>query len=67
MLPALQQLHGQPACCAAAVETLKIFADDNVRTQPVLSEHMGALTRRGGSSACSEVRQRDILAIENGP
>src|SRR5712675_3581221 len=37
---------GNPLACAAAVETLKIFADDNVLARNrSLSEHMGRLAR----------------------
>ena len=37
---------GNPLCCAAAAETLKIFADDNVlERNRALSEHMGSLAR----------------------
>ena len=58
---------GNPLCCAAAVETLKIFADDNVLARNrSLSEHMGALTRDlEDHPHVAEVRQRGmILAIE---
>jgi len=58
---------GNPLCCAAAVETLKIFADDKVlERNRVLSEHMGSLARQlEDHPHVAEVRQRGmILAIE---
>src|SRR5438105_515769 len=58
---------GNPLCCAAAVETLKIFADDNVlERNRALSEHMGSLARElADHPHVAEVRQRGmILAIE---
>ena len=58
---------GNPLCCAAAVETLKIFADEKVlESNRVLSQQMEALTRDlEDHPHVAEVRQRGmILAIE---
>jgi adenosylmethionine-8-amino-7-oxononanoate aminotransferase len=58
---------GNPLACAAAVETLKIFADDAVLDRNrVLAEQMGRLTRDiQDHPHVAEVRQRGmILAIE---
>src|SRR3569833_3006995 len=58
---------GNPLCCAAAVETLKIFAEDNeLERNRALSEHMGSLARElEDHPHVAEVRQRGmILAIE---
>jgi adenosylmethionine-8-amino-7-oxononanoate aminotransferase len=58
---------GNPLACAAALETLRIFADENVVARNrELSEHMGALTADlRDHPHVAEVRQRGmILAIE---
>jgi adenosylmethionine-8-amino-7-oxononanoate aminotransferase len=58
---------GNPLACAAARETLRIFADENVVARNrELSEHMGALTADlRDHPHVAEVRQRGmILAIE---
>jgi len=58
---------GNPLACAAAVETLKIFADDDVLVRNrSLAEHMGKLARElEDHPHVAEVRQRGmILAIE---
>jgi adenosylmethionine-8-amino-7-oxononanoate aminotransferase len=58
---------GNPLACAAAVETLKIFADDAVLVRNrSLAEHMGRLARElEDHPHVAEVRQRGmILAIE---
>jgi adenosylmethionine-8-amino-7-oxononanoate aminotransferase len=58
---------GNPLACAAAVETLRIFADDDVLVRNrSLAEHMGKLARElEDHPHVAEVRQRGmILAIE---
>jgi adenosylmethionine---8-amino-7-oxononanoate aminotransferase len=58
---------GNPLACAAALETLRIFADENVVARNrELSAHMGALTAElRDHPHVAEVRQRGmILAIE---
>jgi adenosylmethionine---8-amino-7-oxononanoate aminotransferase len=58
---------GNPLACAAALETLRIFADDDVLAgNRSLAAHMGALAREFEDHPhVAEVRQRGmILAIE---
>jgi adenosylmethionine-8-amino-7-oxononanoate aminotransferase len=58
---------GNPLACAAAVETLRIFADDDVLVRNrSLAEHMGRLARElEDHPHVAEVRQRGmIVAIE---
>jgi adenosylmethionine---8-amino-7-oxononanoate aminotransferase len=58
---------GNPLACAAALETLKIFATEDVlASNRVLAAHMGALARElEDHPHVAEVRQRGmILAIE---
>jgi adenosylmethionine-8-amino-7-oxononanoate aminotransferase len=58
---------GNPLACATAVETLRIFSEENVlEKNRVLASHMGNLARRlEDHPHVAEVRQRGmILAIE---